>query len=170
MDQRSFAVLVLRLTGLAVVATVLPAFPNLYLHVAAGKGEYGGVEPVLLLFLLALLGGIVLLWRPGRIAGLLVERDAGDAGGRVDLAFLQEVALASIGVFFLCDALLDGAWIFAKLRLYYVFLPRTVSFPSPDIVPEDFASAVTAFLRLAIGVGLLVGAKDGARAIARLRA
>jgi hypothetical protein len=170
MDHRSFAVLVLRLTGLAVVATVVLAFPNLYLHVAAGKGDYGGLEPVLLLFLAALLGGLVLLFRPGRVAALLVGGDGGPAGGRVDPAFLQEVALASIGVFLACDALLDGAYILSKLRLYYALMPDVRNWPRPDLAPEDFAVAATAFLKLVIAAVLVLWARSGARLLARRRA
>ena len=175
MEHRAIASLMIRMAGLwelvaavnAIPSAVAPFFNPEYVSKAGmgmllAAGSFSVVTPLLIGFALIYLPGMVTT-HVLRIAPLTVEEPR-------DPSLLERVAIATLGLWFAIQAVLDGVHAFSRWHLYQRFVEqRYPGAIGPAIAPQDFAGLITAVLQLAIGLWLLLGNRGLANAFARLR-
>ncbi len=129
MDYISLTSLLLRLTGVVIMAasavSVPGTFVSLYLRDVGGGGV--NAETWLLTAIAAtfpIVIGLLLIYFPARVANKLVAGDgeAADAQ-RLDAQHLEQIAFSILGLYFIAMAMFDAVYWCAKLRLYPIY-PR----------------------------------------------
>ena len=118
--------------------------------------------------LIPVLLGVFLIYFPATTGRIL--RLPGDAPAESDIAPLQRVAFGTIGLWLALTALLDGVYVFSKLQLYRRFVEDMPSYGrAPAILPDDFATLITAAVQLCFGMWLLFGNRGLANVLHRVR-
>jgi hypothetical protein len=180
MNCSLLASLSLRITGVIILVNVLTHLPKEFLgliRLSEQASHYTSAYPVSMLFLLSVLSivlptilGLLFLLFPLKISKIIVDGNEGGTAAAVNLEDVQLIIFSSLGAYFVAMALFDAVYLMAKLRIYFSFVENSeIMARAPKMLPQDFASIVSTFFQLAIGMYLLLGSKGLSRLITHLR-
>lgn len=177
MDYRSLTSLLLRLTGVVIMAasavSVPGTFVSLYLRDVGGGGV--NAETWLLTAIAAtfpIVIGLLLIYFPARVANKLVAGDgeAADAQ-RLDAQHLEQIAFSILGLYFIAMAMFDAVyWCAKRASTPFILVDLGLSARRPLLLLDrDFAGVVQTGVQFVIGVLLLFGGRGLANLLRRLR-
>ena len=173
MDYRTITSLMLRVAGVLILVQFITSIPQTIanlLHFGGSQAQgldslwLSAMAPVLPLAI-----GLVLIYFPSAITNRVVRTvEPVDANGFTES--LLPVALACLGVYFMCAALYDGVYWFSKVRLHYVVADklRWVG-PPPTLMPDEFAGIASTLTQFIIGIALTFGSKGIGKLVMRMR-
>lgn len=173
MDYRTLTSLMLRIAGVLILVQFTLRSPDLITSLLHFGGKEMPADNAIFFTLLALVLplaiGFALIYFPSLIANKVVR--AGEAGGdMIAMNELLTVAIACIGFYFVCNALFDGVYWLAKLKLYSAFIDKMdVTRGMPSVRPEEFAGMLSTALEFLVGLGTLTGARGLGRFVGLVR-
>lgn len=163
----------LRIAGVLILVQLVTSVP----HTISELVNYGGPETRWLdtLWLsamalaLPLAIGLLLIYFPSVVANRVVHLEE-PLDGKGSTESLLPLALACLGVYFVCAAMYDGVYWYSKVRLYYLVTDKLGwSGSAPAIMPAEFAGIVATFTQFIIGIVLALGAKGVGRLVMKMR-
>jgi hypothetical protein len=176
LDARSLVTLILRVAGALVLVFAITAIPRLISAALMVKGDpessaiSAAVNLVLAVGLPALLG-VWLIRSPGIVANRIVLTAASPQGSRNLTRNLQAATFSVVGLWFATQALIDGVYWWAKLRLYHAYVSdHGVTGHMPEILSDDFAGVVATVFEFVLGIAIFLGANGFVRLWWHLRA
>lgn len=176
LDARSLVTLILRVAGALVLVFAISAIPRLLAASLMVKDdpESSAVSAAVNLILavgLPALFGVWLIRSPGVIANKIVLSVAPRPGATSLTRQLQAATFSVLGLWLVTQALVDGVYWWAKLRLYHSYIgDQAVSGHMPEILSDDFAGVVATVFEFVLGVAIFLGANGFVRLWWRLRA
>jgi hypothetical protein len=173
METRTLAALLLRIAGLIVIVSSLTGAaktfgPMINPEVIAKLGLGWLFLAAAVSIVVPVLLGLVLIYFPS-VTSHTLKIDASPPTDS-EIAPLQRVAFAAIGLWLSLNAVLDTVYVFAKIRLYQRLVEDMPSYGRASaLLPDDFATLVTAALQLVFGIWLLFGNRALANILGRFR-
>ena len=173
MEHRALAALILRIAGLLIIVTSITWTARTYISFFFPEP----VEKIGLGVLLAstaislfvpIILGLFLICLPGTVISRILRIDGLDATASSSIAALQRVSFASIGLWMVVWALIDGLYVYSKTQLYYRLIQEMPAYAKPAAIsPDDFASIISTILQFVFGVWLLFGNRGIANLVAK---
>jgi len=157
MDLRTLTKLLLKLTGLYLLVTSALALPGLF----SVPSEYS--TPGLLSAAIFTAVGFALVAFPGVITTHVIRLPPSEIAGAPTAEKLLRIGLTLMGVYFVADAVIRGAFIWSKARWFYDFMQPFPGSRGPGYSPDDFGSIVAALVQLVLGLVLWIGSRRVAR-------
>jgi hypothetical protein len=157
MDLRTLTKLFLKLTGLYLLVTSALMLPGLL----SVPSEYSG--PGFVSAAIFTMIGFALIAFPGAITTYVVRLPPSETVGEPGAEKLLRIGSALMGVYFVADAVIRGAFVWSKARWFYDFMQPFPGSHGPGYSPEDFGTLAAALVQLIVGLVLWIGSRQIAR-------
>ncbi len=173
MDYRTITSLMLRLAGVFILVQLVTSVPQAITNLLRfGGQEIVGVDALWLsavALVLPLVIGLMLVYFPSTVANRVVRVEEPVDTGKLAESLLP-VALACLGVYFVCAALFDGVYYLSRMWLYYAVVDKLRwTGPAPALTPGDFAGIASTLAQFVIGLALALGPKGLRKLVTRMR-
>jgi hypothetical protein len=169
MDYRSITTLLLRLTGVVILAAALIQAPkwivSLILSTASGGVNAGDWLLTAVPSTVSTLIGLLLIYFPATVANRIVS----GGGESMDNRHLEQIGFSILGLYFVATAMFDGVYLLAKLRLYPLIFYPDLSDRPIRLTDSQFADIASTGTQFVVGVALLFGGRGLANIVHRLR-
>jgi hypothetical protein len=109
--------------------------------------------------LLPLLVGLWLFALPGMVTRAIVSDSRADADVPLPIRAIEAAALFVLGIYLIAQSLADGAYLYAKLNLYYRIVETHAWANVPPVPPEEFAQIVAAAMQFVLALFLILGSR-----------
>lgn len=157
MDLRTLTKLFLKLTGLYLLVNSAVTLPGLF-YMPWEYSAAGFVSAVIFTII-----GFALIAFPGVITTHVVRLAPSEAVGAASAENLLRVGAALMGIYFVADAAVRGAFVWAKARGFYDIMQPFPGSRGPGYSPEDFGTVVAVSVQLVVGLVLWLGSRRIAR-------
>jgi hypothetical protein len=142
MDYKSLTTLMLRLTGVIILASSLFHAPNTFgaLILSTARADFDGWNWLLMSIsaIVPILIGLLLVYFPATVANRIVS----GGGETADPLGLEQIGFSIVGLYFVATAVFDAAYWYAKLRIHLLIF-------SPDLADRLVRQADGQFASIA---------------------
>jgi hypothetical protein len=161
MDEAALSRLLLKIAGLVIIVFAIASAPDYVVRALSARATEGSLTGYILLGVLPVLVPLALGALLFTFPADIVRRSTGlPASTSPDTAAAEKLAYVILGAYLLSQAIVDGAYLLGKLRLYTIYIEGHgyASDRTSPALPDDFARICGSVAEFILAWVLILGA------------